>query len=258
MATTTTQDSRVQRTLKVTDPSIEGPDVTALQQALNTRLRARGRSPIDVDGDYGPMTHQAALDVAWFLGIGPAASFEQPLSPYKQKLIRNPKLRNAKQLERAGKRKHMQPPVPGGIVRPLTTRPGRNSEFAIPDTEGAPSNSGTRFHAGKDWFAPGHSPVKAPVSGKIVEAKPSLVDTGQVFGGTAKILAADGKVWVFRHVIPQVSVGQRVRAGQLVAKVTLWKSGPSHSHIEVWKTLNGGVQDFENMIDPMKFFGRFA
>jgi murein DD-endopeptidase MepM/ murein hydrolase activator NlpD len=254
--TVTRDDSRVHRTLKVASPSIEGADVTALQQALNVRLHARGLGPLDVDGDYGPATHGAALDVAWFLGLGPAVSFERPLSPTKQKLIRNPKLRDATQLERARMRKHGQPP--NGIVRPLPTRAGRNSEFAIPDKEGAPASFGRRFHAGKDWFAPGHSAVKAPVGGTIIEARPSLVDTGQVFGGTAKILAADGKVWVFRHVIPQVSVGERVRPGQLLAEVTPWRSGPSHTHIEVWKTANGGRQVFENMIDPMVFFRRFA
>ena len=256
MSHTITTGPGVHRTLKVAQPSLRGPDVKALQTALNARLKARGLSKIGADGEYGPITHQAALDVAWFLGIGPASPFERPLSPFKQKLIRDPKLRNPAQRERAAKRRHL--PAPGGVVRPLPTPAGPISEFGVADREGAPANDGRRFHAGKDWFAPGHTPVRAPVSGRIVEAKPSLVDVGQVFGGTAKIEAADGKVWVFRHVVPQVSVGRRVSAGAQIAKVTKWRSGPSHAHVEVWKSLNGGRQDFENMIDPMVFFRRFA
>jgi murein DD-endopeptidase MepM/ murein hydrolase activator NlpD len=254
--TVTRDDTRVHRTLKVADPALAGPDVKALQQAVNARLRARGLGSIDADGEYGPATHQAALDVAWSLGIGPASLFARPLSPYKQKLIRNPAKRNPSQLENARRRKHMHPPH-SGVVRPLATPAKGISEFAVVDAEGAPANNGTKFHAGKDWFAPGHSPVRAPVAGEIVEARPSLNDSGQVFGGTAKIKAADGKVWVFRHVIPQVSVGQHVLAGALVAKVTKWRDGPSHAHIEIWKTQAGGY-DFENMIDPMTFFRRFA
>lgn len=257
MAGTVTRDgTRVHRTLKVAQPAIEGPDVKALQQALNTRLRARGLSAIGADGEYGPITHQAALDIAWFLGIGPASPFNRPLSPFKQKLIRDPDKRNPVQRERAVKRRHL--PAPGGVVRPLASNPGPTSEFEFVEKQGAPGNDGRRHHGAKDWFAPGFSPVKAPVSGKIIETRPSLIDVGQVFGGTVKIHAADNKVWVFRHVIPQVSVGQQVRAGKVVAKVTNWKSGPPHAHIEVWKTPNGGRQDFENMIDPMTFFRRFV
>jgi murein DD-endopeptidase MepM/ murein hydrolase activator NlpD len=250
--TVTRDDGRVHRTLAVRNPLLGGADVIALQEALNARLRAMSLGSIDVDGDYGAVTHQTALDVAWYLGIGPRVSPSQALSPYKQRLIRNPGQRNETQLELARKRKQAQPPH-AAVVRPLTTPAGRISEFAIVDAEGAPANNGKRFHAGKDWFAPGHSPVRAPVAGKIVEAKPSLADTGQVFGGTVKIQAADGKVWVFRHVVPSVSVGQRVASGQGIAKVTKWRGGPSHTHIEIWKTLAGGY-DFENMIDPMKYF----
>jgi hypothetical protein len=55
---------------------------------------------------------------------------------------------------------------------------------------------------------------------------------------------------VLRHVVPRVSVDQRVGAGQLVATVVPWRSGPPHVHIELWKSLSGGYR-FENMIDPV-------
>lgn len=256
MATITLAGAPVRRTLKITDPLLAGDDVLALQRSLNARLKARRLSPVDMDGVYGPDTHAAALDVAWQLGIGLSVSISRPLSPMTQKLIRNPRQRNETQLERARKRRGALPP--GTVARPISTPAGRSSEFAVPDAEGAPANDGRRYHAAKDWFAPGGSAVKAPVAGRIIHVVRSNDVDGQVFGGVVKIQAADGKVWVFRHVAPQVADGQRVRAGQQVAKVTRWRSGPSHAHIELWKSHNGGVQDFENMIDPMIVLRRFA
>jgi murein DD-endopeptidase MepM/ murein hydrolase activator NlpD len=246
----------VHRTLEVASPLLEGRDVKALQVAVNKRLRARNLSTVATDGAYGPVTHQAALDVAWMLGLSTSVAAHQPLPRFRQRLIRNPAQRTPTQLARARAR-HGRP-VPGSVARPLPTRAGSISEFAIADAEGAPSNSGQRFHAGKDWFAPGHARVESPVAGKVIQARQSTDVTGQVFGGTVKILANDGKVWVLRHTNPTVSLGQRVAAGAPVAKVTAWEDGPPHVHFEVWKTRNNDVQDFENMIDPMKFFRRFA
>ena len=254
--TITIAPGSVQRTLKVDSPLLEGADVSELQKAVNLRLKARGLGPIKVDGDYGTTTHQAALDVAWFLGIGPGVAASQPLTAFKQRLIRNPGQRNTTQLDRARKRKGKLPP--GSVARPLPTRAGAGSEFRLVDPEGAPSSNGTRFHAAKDWFAPADTPVRAPVGGTVIVAVRSDDSSGQVFGGVTKILAADGKVWVMRHSQPTVDVGDRVSAGHVVATVHEWLDGPTHIHFEVWKSRNGDVQVFENMIDPMTFFGRFA
>jgi hypothetical protein len=96
--------------------------------------------------------------------------------------------------------------------------------------------------------------VSAPVAGVIVEAKPRPTDRGQVFGGVVKLQSAtDKKVWVFRHVEPKVRLHQIVGPGERLATVTKWRDGPSHAHIEVWKTLGGGYR-YENMIDPMIYF----
>lgn len=246
----------VHRTLKVASPLLEGRDIEALQVAVNKRLKARGLGTVTADRAYGPITHQAALDVAWMLGLSTSVASHQPLAQSRQRLIRNPAQRNAAQLARARGRRGR--PLPGSVARPLPTRAGPNSEFAISDAEGAPANSGQRFHGGKDWFAPGHKAVRSPVAGRVIQARHSTDVTGQVFGGTVKILASDGKVWVLRHTNPTVSVGEDVAAGERVAKVTAWESGPPHVHFEVWKTRNNDVQDFENMIDPMTFFRRFA
>ena len=144
-----------------------------------------------------------------------------------------------------------------GLVKPVDFKLTAGSSFAVPDTEGAPANNGTKFHAAKDWFAPAGTAVRSPVDGKIVEVRASVGNSGQIFGGVVKVQANDGKVWVFRHVDPgNVRVGQRVDAGDRIAKVTNWTGGSDHTHVELWKTFSGGY-DYENMIDPMKYLNKF-
>jgi len=147
-------------------------------------------------------------------------------------------------------------PGGGGLVAPLGTPLGGGSEFSISDPEGAPDSHGHRFHAGKDWFAPAGAAVRAPWAGRVVEVRASRGNSGQVFGGTVKIQAPNGRVFVARHVDPRgVEVGASVRPGQVVAGVTSWRDGSPHAHIEVWKTLAGGYR-LDNMIDPVSLFGR--
>jgi murein DD-endopeptidase MepM/ murein hydrolase activator NlpD len=65
------------------------------------------------------------------------------------------------------------------------------------------------------------------------------------------------RVWVFRHCDPaRVRVGQRVEAGQVVARVTPWRDGAPHAHIEVWKSRDADYR-IEFMEDPMKHFKPF-
>ena len=145
----------------------------------------------------------------------------------------------------------------GKLVKPLKSKLTSSSEFNVPDAEGAPSNNGQSYHAGKDWFAPAGTAVMSPISGKVVEVKPSVGNSGQVFGGVVKVQGSNGRVWVFRHIDPaKIKVGQRVDAGDRIAKITNWTGGGDHAHIEHWKTLSGGY-DFENMLDPMKSLRRF-
>jgi murein DD-endopeptidase MepM/ murein hydrolase activator NlpD len=91
-----------------------------------------------------------------------------------------------------------------------------------------------------------------------VEAKVRPTTVGQVFGGTVKIEATRGKkVWVFRHCDPlNVRVGQAVKAGQVVAKVTPWEGGAPHAHIELWRSRDANYR-FEQMEDPMKYLKVF-
>lgn len=134
----------------------------------------------------------------------------------------------------------------------LSTRRGP-SAFLYQDAEGAPARSGVRYHAALDWFAPGGSPVHAPVEGVVAERRDSGgARSGQVFGGTIKIAEnGTGHVFAMRHVEPAVPLGTIVEPGDLVAHVTDWADAPgsSHVHLEVWRTLAGGYR-LENMIDP--------
>lgn len=117
----------------------------------------------------------------------------------------------------------------------------------------APADFARRAAERVNTFPVGRGGLVAPlaVSGTVREARPSTTDTGQVYGGTVKIEQAGvGRIWVFRHVRPRVSVGEGVGAGEIVATVVAWRSGPPHAHIELWKSLGGGYR-LENMIDPV-------
>lgn len=127
----------------------------------------------------------------------------------------------------------------------------RDFAFRFADAQGMHSSSGTRYHGGVDWFAPGGTPFRSPQAGVVVEARDSGDTSGPVYGGTVKVRTVDGIVWVARHVNPTVSVGQAVSAGEEIARVTRWSDNPtsSHGHVECWRTLGGGYR-IENAIDP--------
>lgn len=214
-----------------------GDAVRGLQQ----RLAQLGFDPGGVDGVFGPRTQ------------GAVRSFQASRGLVADGIV-GPQTWGAL---RTGDVFTPPPSSSGGLTRPLDAPLTPVSEYALVDAEGAPDARGVRHHAGKDWFAPGGSPVRAPVAGTVVEVRASRGNTGQVFGGTVKLQGADGRVWVFRHVDPAgVAVGQRVGAGQTLATVTDWRSGPDHVHLELWRTLAGGYR-FENMVDPMDELRRF-
>lgn len=206
----------MRRQLRLLSPYLRGADVAAVQRVLGGLV---------VDGVYGPLT--AARVREWKR----AHALPRPdvLEPHDQALLLD-------------------------AVRPLDTELGPHSEFAIPNPHGAPAPNGVRYHAAKDWFAPPGTAVRAPATGTVVEARSDPRTAGPVFGGTVKVEDRLGRVWVFRHVDPRTAVGRRLRAGDVVATVARWQSGPSHAHVEVWKTLAGGYR-YENMLDPMAFFG---
>jgi len=238
------------RQLVLKSDYLEGEDIKDVQRALGLTGKA-------VDGFYGPETAAAVEEWKWRVGypknqinnrlglVGLAWLFgEQSLPPH---FARNAKAREGKPFG-----------FENGLIRPLATSPGTRSEFSMVDAEGAPERSGVKHHAGKDWFAPGRTPVRAPCAGTIVEAKVRPTTKGQVFGGVVKIeSSADKKVWVFRHCDPfNVREGGKVQAGQVVANVTPWEDGAPHAHIELWKSRSANYQ-YEQMEDPMTYLKIF-
>ena len=92
------------RPLTLTTPYAMGPDVKALQRALNKRRRARRLPTIDVDSEWGPETDAAVRETAWALGITKDRISGQ-VSPDVQHLIRHPDLRTAEQRALAKERR---------------------------------------------------------------------------------------------------------------------------------------------------------
>jgi peptidoglycan hydrolase-like protein with peptidoglycan-binding domain len=231
------------RTLKLAKPLMHGPDV----QHFQTLAEHLGYPTGPIDGIFGDGCAREAQLIRYDFGYPTTGANVWTNGVVGARLIRvmegHEKLPAAYQ-ERAKARK-----AANALTKPLPTPMGNTSEFKVQDAEGAPSDDGHRYHAGKDWFAPGGTILSAPARGPVLEARPSRGNSGQVFGGTVKIQGPK-YVHVFRHVNPGVVVGQTVAAGAPVARVTDWTDGPDHSHCEVWLTFSGGY-DFENMVDPV-------
>jgi murein DD-endopeptidase MepM/ murein hydrolase activator NlpD len=89
---------------------------------------------------------------------------------------------------------------------------------------------GNEFHAGTDVGAPIGTPILAASSGKVIDAGP----VGG-FGQWVRIRHDDGTVSIYGHINDwTVSVGQRVRAGELIAHVgNKGQSTGPHLHFEV-------------------------
>ena len=234
------------RQLALKKPHLKGEDVKKVQRKLGLTGNA-------VDGDFGPDTAFAVEEWKWRVGY-PENRINSTLGLPGLGLLFGEIMFPADFRRRAKKRKALA--FPGGrhgIVLPLRPPIPRFSEFAFVEPQGAPDKNGVKHHAGLDWRAPTGTVIRAPVAGKIIEAKRTNDTSGQVFGGTVKIEAGDRKVWIFRHVVPNVNVGDRVRSGQPVAAVSRWDDGPEHAHIEIRKT-NAGGHIFENMLDPLPLF----
>jgi murein DD-endopeptidase MepM/ murein hydrolase activator NlpD len=234
------------RQLALKTPHLKGEDVKEVQRKL-------GLTGDAVDGDFGPDTAFAVQKWKWRVGY-PENRINNTLGLPGLGLLFGeiPFPADFKQRAKARKNKPFLPPRQG-IVLPLAPPVPRFSEFKLVEPEGAPDKHGVKHHAGLDWRAPTGAVIRAPVAGRIIEAKRTNDTSGQVFGGTVKIEAGDRKVWIFRHVVPSVNVGERVTGGQPVAAVSRWDDGPEHAHIEIRKT-NAGGHVFENMLDPLPFF----
>ncbi|MFI5780164.1 M23 family metallopeptidase [Nocardia sp. NPDC051570] len=116
--------------------------------------------------------------------------------------------------------------LPGGIL------PGAGG-FVLPARGVFTSGYGQRwgsFHYGIDIAAPIGSPIYAVADGTVIDAGPA-----QGFGLWVRVRHNDGTITVYGHMYDfSVSVGERVRAGQQIARVgNRGDSTGPHLHFEV-------------------------
>jgi hypothetical protein len=109
-AATAPGDQAVHRDLTLTTPYTKGPDIEALQGAINARARELPftDAKLDPDGEFGPHTQGASFRVAFALGLSDAAcskikagTIVQPT----QQLIRDPSGLSAEDRQRRSARK---------------------------------------------------------------------------------------------------------------------------------------------------------
>jgi hypothetical protein len=103
-------DAVVHRDLRLTTPYTKGPDVKALQQAINARARRLPFIAVQVrnDGDFGPLTAQACSRVAFALGLADPICAEADAGTViqrTQELIRDPSGVSAQDRQRADERR---------------------------------------------------------------------------------------------------------------------------------------------------------
>lgn len=220
-----------------------GPDVVEAQTALGLRGRA-------VDGIFGPDTALAVQEWKWRFGF-PRRHVNGRLGLQGRAWLLGLTAQPADFRRRAEQRRGV--PFPGGgggYVAPLPVSMGHGSEFRVVDAEGAPGPGGRKYHAAKDWFAPGGTPVRAPAGSRIREARPSLGDTGQVFGGTVKSrsgTAGSGS---------SATSSRRSVSGTPWSAGSPWRQSPPERTVprmrtsKLRKTLAGGY-NLGNMIDPV-------
>jgi peptidoglycan LD-endopeptidase LytH len=130
-------------------------------------------------------------------------------------------------------------PTTGGAACPVP-----NATFT--DTYGA-ARSGGRSHQGTDLMAPHGSPIYAVVSGRVRTASSSL-------GGISLYIDGDnGETYFYAHNSANVaSTGQRVSAGDLVAKVGSSGNAGGTPHLHFERQVGG------RSVNPYDFLRRIC
>jgi hypothetical protein len=104
-------EKAVHRPLTLATPFAKGPDVRALQEAIKGGLNHYKVDwmPLEVDGEFGPQTANAAAFYGWILGTTEAArgklNKKGELAEPIQEILRNPEKRGADYRDRAAARK---------------------------------------------------------------------------------------------------------------------------------------------------------
>lgn len=99
----------IQRSLAITSPLLHGPDVAALQAAINKELASfKLHGQLAEDGDFGERTAELGDKAAYALGLEAAGNSPEHISRIvtqdEQRAIRNPDARTAAQKERSKRR----------------------------------------------------------------------------------------------------------------------------------------------------------
>lgn len=122
--------------------------------------------------------------------------------------------------------------------------------YALTATYGKAGNMWTSNHSGQDFAVPTGTPVVSIGAGTVVKAGPNGAGDGPAYGNAVVIKHNNGKYSQYAHLSTvNVSAGQTVKAGQLIAKSgnTGNSSGP-HLHFEIRTTPNYGTA-----VDPVSF-----
>jgi murein DD-endopeptidase MepM/ murein hydrolase activator NlpD len=130
------------------------------------------------------------------------------------------------------------------VVRPVQTliTPSGWGVFD-PEGQGEPGH-----HWANDWFGveAAGTAIVAPEAGVIERVTASSSNTGQVFGGVVSIRTEAGWMWVFRHVVPQIGLGTKVKPGDRIARIIAWLTGPDHTHVELYdESTRGDSRPYE-------------
>ncbi|MGV9314968.1 M23 family metallopeptidase [Streptomyces sp. NPDC003691] len=128
-------------------------------------------------------------------------------------------------------------------VKPLAS-------YSLSATYGKAGNMWASNHSGQDFAVPTGTPVVSIGAGTVVKAGPNGAGDGPAYGNAVVVKHNNGMYSQYAHLSTvNVSAGQTVKAGQLIAKSgnTGNSSGP-HLHMEIRTTPNYG-----SSVDPVSF-----
>ncbi len=234
----------ITRNLHLATHTMRGPDVGALQKALNGHLKRHANDgapkPLGIDNAYGPATAHAFRWVAYYLLGLPQGTIDKGATEASQRLVRDTSGLDKVKRARADKRlKALRgAALPGGkgLAFPLGRRPsavygpGQGTHSWT-----APPNNWESDNA-CDLIVASGTPVYAVADGTIGSQFGPLEPGGGRFAGIRLHLVvskAAGEEWYYAHLrdtAPGIRPGARVKKGQLLGHSGV-ANGVAHLHI---------------------------
>lgn len=129
----------------------------------------------------------------------------------------------------------------------MATRPVDKSKYPIPPGGkfGDPRDGGARKHVGTDYLTPIGIRSKASKSGRV-----AVIDSNSARGKFIRLKNSDGTQSLQQHLKSVlVSVGQRVKEGQIIAVTGDTGVGGPHIHVEEFN--KSGIN-----VDPEKVYAK--